>query len=163
MWGIYLNNRLTPIATFTNVLEVHFDKNTEVTSYPLEQGSFTNVNKVNMPNKAMLKISKSGATEDIQNFIKVIDKFKDSLTLVDVVTPYEVIRSLNIISFTYSHTATEGASMLIADLELHEIRKVEARYTTYAANDPNYAAITDRGLVQPRKSTLLKISENLNG
>jgi hypothetical protein len=142
---------------------VEFLKETAVSDFPVERGSFASYNKVEAPATPTVKLALQGTESQRKSFLDAIDKACKSTDLYSVVTPEVTYKDYSIERYDYSRRAQHGATLLIVSLNLKEVRQVSAQFTTtQKINDPKNAGATpqaDTGKVQPKvpdSSTLRK-------
>jgi hypothetical protein len=143
--------------------KVEFLKETAVSDFPVERGSFASYNKVEAPATPSVKIFLQGTEAQRTSFLKAIDKACKSTGLYSVVTPEMTYKGYSIERYDYSRTAQHGATLLAVTLSLKEVRQVSAKLTkTTKVEEPKSASATtktDTGKVQPKapeSSTLRK-------
>ena len=181
-WGIYdssgnqlgvnvQNNGAVGVLSESAVLSTYtfdFEKEMRVSDYALEAGSFASFNKVELPANPVVALALDGSEDDRSAFLNAVDVACKSTGLYSVVTPEVTYANYSIDRYTYSRKATKGATLLIVEISLKEIRQVSAGFTTSTPiNQPQNAGATppvDSGLVQPQTpdtSTLKAIMNKL--
>lgn len=134
---------------------VEYSKETRVSDFPLEQGSFAAYNKVELPAEPVVTFAMSGSENDRTQFLNAIDLACLSTDLYSVVTPEKVYINYSIERYSYERKSGRGATLLIVQIGLKEIRQVSAQYaqiTPSPINTPKNANATpqsDSGKVQP--------------
>jgi hypothetical protein len=149
---------------------VDYSKETRVSDFPLERGSFASYNKVEMPASPTVTLCLSGSEKNRRTFLEAIDKACKSTDLYSVVTPEVTYVNYSVERYNYSRRSNRGATLLVVDITLREIREVSAQYTQSnkgQVDKPKEAGATpqaDNGKVQaktPQKSTLKSLAEKL--
>lgn len=152
----------------TNAVE--FSKETKVSDFPVEEGSFASYNKVEMAAAPTVTLCLTGSEANRRTFLEAIDKACKSTDLFSVVTPEITYINYAVEHYNYSRRNSKGATLLMVEIALKEIRQVSARFSKKAQVDaPKDAGATpqaDNGKVQaqpPQPSTLKSIANKLPG
>ena len=149
---------------------VDYSKETRVSDFPLERGSFASYNKVEQPANPSVTLCLTGSEKNRRTFLEAIDKAAKSTDLYSVVTPEVTYVNYSVERYSYSRRSSKGATLLIVDISLREIRQVSAQYTQSnkgQVDQPKEASATpqaDNGKVQaktPEKSTLKSLADKL--
>ena len=151
---------------------VDYSKETRVSDFPLERGSFAAYNKVETPAAPQVVLCMQGSEKNRRTFLEAIDKAVKSTDLYSVVTPEVTYIDYSIERYNYSRRSSKGATLLIVEITLKEIRQVSAQYTQSnkgqvdAPKDAGATPQADNGKVQaqtPPPSTLKSIANKLPG
>ena len=151
---------------------VDYSKETRVSDFPLERGSFAAYNKVETPAAPQVVLCMQGSEKNRRTFLEAIDKACKSTDLYSVVTPEVTYINYTVERYNYARHNSKGATLLIVEITLKEIRQVSALYTTSnkgQVDKPKEAGATpqaDNGKVQaqtPKPSTLKSIANKLPG
>ena len=151
---------------------VDYSKETRVSDFPLEHGSFASYNKVETPAAPVVTLCLTGSENNRRTFLESIDTACKSTDLYSVVTPEKDYIGYTIERYNYARTASKGATLLIVEITLKEIREVSALYTMSnkgKVDKPKEAGATpqaDNGKVQaqtPKPSTLKSIANKFPG
>ena len=139
-WAL-INDKGTVAVLFDALLSLDVKNESKLLTSPVEEGGFASYNKVASPLDIIVEVaasaSRDGGTE-----------------LVSLVTPDTEYRFLNIESYSVKRTATEGATLLVAELHLLEVRQVKVQVSKAAIRSPKRATSAskvDTGQVQPHK------------
>lgn len=146
-----------------------FTRDVRISDYPIEQGKFASYNKALTPASPLVTLILNGQESDRTNFLEAIEDACQSTELFSVVTPEIVYTGYSIERYTYSRKAQRGATLLIVEVSLKEIRTVRATFTTASTpiNAPQNAAATpaeSNGITQPAtpdNSTLLNLMNQI--
>jgi hypothetical protein len=147
-----------------------YTKETRVSSFPLERGGFANYNKVEIPGSPVVTLILDGNEDDRTRFLEAVDAACISTDLFSVVTPEITYANYTITRYNYSRRAQKGATLLMVDIVLEEIRTVSASFTalsTASITNPQNAAATpqtNNGITQPSTpdtSTLRSLATKL--
>lgn len=143
--------QLVPVVTVDSVLDFDFRSDFDIPDYPVQDGSFTNVNKVNLPNELSVRLIRNGSERDRSTFLDQVDAICKSLELFQIITPERTYLNVNPYRFEVSRRGGSGAySITEADLYFREIRTVTAQYTntsttTQNAQNPSAQSVQNRG------------------
>lgn len=179
-WGIFDSKgkalgdpaKFTGLGSTLSTGGVEYSKETRVSDFPLERGSFASYNKVEMPANPTVTLCLTGSEKNRRTFLEAIDKASKSTDLYSVVTPEVTYVNYSVERYNYSRRSSKGATLLIVDITLREIRQVSAQYTQSnkgQVDQPKEAGATpqaDNGKVQPQTpqpSTLKSIANKLPG
>lgn len=151
-WGIF-NEFGIPILLADNVTSVEFQNTANVANAPLEKGTFTSYNKVQDPYTATVQMTKgSGGNLERGAFIAQLEALSRSTLLFNVLTPEYVHRNAAITGFGYRRLPNEGNRIIIANIELKEVREVRVQYEQEEVANPEDADTTDAGEVETEPS-----------
>jgi hypothetical protein len=148
---------------------VQYVKETKISDFPLEKGSFADYNKVEMAASPVVTLCFSGNVQERKAFLNAIDAACKSTNLYSLVTPEVTYIEHAIERYDYERRNGNGAYLLIVSIGLKEIRQVSAKYVTTAVKstkDATATPSTDAGKVQaktPDVSTLKSIADKLPG
>ena len=159
------------IGSTQSTASVEFSKEMRVSDFPIEQGGFASYNKVEMPATPTVTLCMGGSESSRSAFLAELDEACKSTDLYSVVTPEVTYINYSIDRYIYSRRSERGATLLIVELSLKEIRQVSAEYATAdikadTAKSPDSASAIDNGKVQsqaPKQSTLKKFAGRLGG
>ena len=149
---------------------VDYSKETKVSDFPIEQGSFASYNKVETSASPIVTLCLTGGEKNRRTFLEAIDKACKSTDLYSVVTPEVTYIDYSVERYNYSRRASKGATLLIVEITLKEIRQVSSQYTQSnkgqvdAPKDAGATPTADNGKVQaqtPDTSTLKAIANKL--
>jgi hypothetical protein len=154
----------------TNAVE--YSKETRVSDFPLERGSFASYNKVESAAAPTVTLCLTGSEKNRRTFLEAIDTACKSTDLYSVVTPEVTYINYSVERYNYQRRSNKGATLLIVEITLKEIRQVSAQYTQSnkgqvdAPKDAGATPQADNGKVQaqtPQPSTLKSIANKLPG
>lgn len=120
-WGIFLNG--APVVIADTVTSFGYKQAWAIADYPVERGGFESYDKVNTPFQIQIQFVSGGSEEKRQALLDSIAAIGDQLTLYDVLTPEAVYIGVNVESYDYRRTATNGLGLMIVDVGLLEIRE----------------------------------------
>lgn len=139
-----------------STVAVDYLKESRVSDFPIEKGGFASYNKVEMPAAPIVTLCFSGSETEAGAFLTAIDAACKSTDLFSVVTPEAKYIDHAIERYNYQRRHDKGASILVVEIMLKEVRTVSAQYTKAPdkkqINDPKSAGAApavDAGKVQP--------------
>lgn len=156
-WGIY-NGENNPIAISDTVMSVDFKQGWHISDYPIERGDFVSYNKVQTPFNAKVTLVKGGTNAERAQFLSAVENAAASLDMVSIVTPEVTYLDSNIESYNYRRSALNGATLLIVEISLIEIRQIASQNFVVTV-DPSGADSTDDGPVQTTTPTQAQTEE----
>ena len=151
---------------------VDYSKETRVSDFPIEGGAFASYNKVETAASPQVVLCMQGSEKNRRTFLEAIDKACKSTDLYSVVTPEVTYINYTVERYNYARHNSKGATLLIVEITLKEVRQVSALYTQSnkgQVDQPKEASATpqaDNGKVQPQTpqpSTLKSIANKLPG
>ena len=165
-WGIF-NEYGIPILLADNVTSVEYNNSSDVVNAPLEKGTFATYNKVQNPYTATVQMTKGGGNATMRGlFIGQLETLAKSTLLFNVLTPEYVHRNAAIVGFGYKRLPSEGNRIIVATIELKEVREVVVKYDREEVANPEDSATVDGGEVQAEpasESILSKIKTEVTG
>lgn len=147
-------------VTFTSFLDIDISNEGTALSYPIEEGSFANYNKVQTPLNIRATLGFQGTPSEIGDVLSKLDEYQQATKKISVVTPTDFYRSMTLESYNHAHARDNAANFLVAELYLVEVREVKTRVTTTVITRPKNPTSSDKtgtGKKQPRTSVLYKI------
>lgn len=165
-WGIF-NEYGVPVLLADNVTSVEYNNSSDVVNAPLEKGTFATYNKVQNPYTATVQMTKGGGNATMRGlFIGQLEALAKSTLLFNVLTPEYVHRSAAIVGFGYKRLPSEGNRIIVATIELKEVREVVVKYDREEVANPEDSATVDGGEVQAEpasESMLYTIGNKIRG
>jgi hypothetical protein len=147
-----------------------FTKEMRVSDFPVEGGSFASYNKVEMPANPVVTLALAGTEGDRTTFLNAIDTVCKSTQLCTVITPEAVYDNYTVDRYRYQRRAVRGATLLMVEVSLKEVRDVVAAFTTVTVTpivnpqDPGATSQVSNGPTQPiapPTSTLKSLANKL--
>lgn len=123
------------IASFDSFIECSAVKDSQIVSQAIERGSFRSVNKIVKPMIVKVKLAKGGFYKGIETCLDALKEIQESTKLCRIVTPFGIAKNLNIGKLTYSYKRETGAHLLIAELDLFEIKEEQIEVKTKSPVD----------------------------
>jgi hypothetical protein len=173
-WGLFTTAG-APAIVGDSVISVDYRRESKISDYPVEKGGFDSYNKVQLPADVRITFASSGVgsifssltsggaigaalsgVDDAQAnrtaFLASVEAAANSLTLFNAVTPEATYSGYNIIHYDYRRTAKNGATLILVEIWLEEVR-VSATGTFTATKAANGASPQSGGTVQPTAPT----------
>lgn len=132
-WGVYLPTGKAAI-TPDSFIDLDYVNSSRISSYPVEEGSFSSYNKVQNPRDLRVTLAKAGTQADMSDFANALESMEASLDLYTVVTPNRSYTKMNVERCDYRRELRHGAGIIIASLHFVEIRQASAAYSSAASN-----------------------------
>lgn len=143
-------------------IDFEYRKDQKIPTYPMQDGAFQSYNKVALPFDIRLTVTCSGNGKMKKGpFLEAVNNLLNGLDLVDIVTPDATYKSCNLIHVDYRRDATNGATIIIAQLWFQWVRIVSKSTTNTAA--PSGTPSTPLGQVSPVSSIGGAIKVPTNG
>lgn len=145
-WGIFDQNG-QPVVVGDSVVAVDFRNEYRISDYPTEDGGFASYNKVASPYNVKLVFTQGGTDSDRANFLRTVASIVASTALFNAVTPEITYTNANATHYDYRRTARNGATLLMVDVWLEEVRLTAAPIFSNT-QAPSGAAVVNDGNVQ---------------
>lgn len=151
-WGIFESGSETAKVKFDSIVEMGINGSSEVSSYPIESGSFTSYNKVRNPTSMMIRVTKEG---DAADRVYITDWMEANVAITsqfDIVMPETRYNGYTLVEYRVIRSASSGVGMIIADLMVQQVREAVAIYSNSKIADPNNVPPTPTARVQTGES-----------
>ena len=135
-WGIYKRGTSQPAFEVTSVVELDVAGESQVSDYPIENGTFTTYNKVVQPNLFSLRITRDGSTDKRSAFLTWLKNNAGNFELYDVLCPEGAYKNVTLKSYRVTRNSSSGAAMIVADCLFQEVRQIPAAYTNTSVPKP---------------------------
>lgn len=145
-WGLYDQDG-QPVVQFDTFLGIRFRDGSRISSFPVEQGTFSSFNKVDTPYDAALRFAHSGDMASRAALLDKLKELKSSVALFSVVTPEKSYPFANVVAYAYERSPRTGPSQLIVELYVEEVRQT-AVADFGATAEPDGANEQSNGQVQ---------------
>ena len=125
-WGIF--SKSTDKKSFTeieSVISIEYRNASQSSNYPQEKGSFVSYNKVATPYNIRIKVTRGGSENQRTKFINDMEAAKNSTNLYTIVLPEVRYSNGNIEEFSYRREMSNGANIIIAELDIVEVRELQ--------------------------------------
>jgi hypothetical protein len=134
-WTLLDEGGGTAVA-FTSFVDIDYRNEGQALSYPIEEGSFANYNKVDTPLDIRVTLSTQGTDSDFEYILAKLDEYKREAVKLSVSTPSALYESMTLETYSYKRGRDAGAGMLTVELSLIEVREVETQVTTTVITKP---------------------------
>lgn len=121
-WGL-LDEKGASVVSFTSFIDISVRNEGQALSYPVEEGSFTNYNKVESPLDISVTLATQGSESDFEFILVKLDEYKREAVTLSVITPALLYRNMTLKSYSYERKQENNAGMLSVQLDLVEVRK----------------------------------------
>ena len=141
-WLILKSDGTTVALSPDSFLGIEFKNESNVSNFPIEQGSLNTYNKVKTPFNAIIKVSKgssitsvgtSSTSKSRSDFIQALEAMNDDLNTYIIKTPEKTYKDVNLMGHDYRRDADSGAGIII--VYLHFVQIMNAQILTKTPND----------------------------
>lgn len=149
-WGLFdEDGELALKAESFNAVDIR--KEYRLATHPIEDGQFQTYNKVEQPLEAKITYTHGGSVESRNEFIETVRNIVDGLELYTLVTPEFSCENVNATHFDFSKKTRSGATLMIVDVWVEEVRLTESSQYAEAdkAQDAPAQPVHDNGTVAP--------------
>lgn len=138
VWGIFsaTDNSAIYVPSEGGTLSTYsfdYSRQTTVSTFPVEAGSFASYDKVWSPANPVVTLAFSGSESEKIALLRNLEAACLYPVLWNVKTPDAEYDNYTIERYTYRRMATKGATLLLINVSLKEIKQVTASYTSVAA------------------------------
>ena len=135
-WGVFLPGTADPAIAVSSVSELDVSADARASDYPIQTGSFTNYNKVRLPNAVLVRLTRDGLEAGRSEFLDWLDFNATETTLFDIVCPETRWPSMTLVSFRIGRSARAGATMITADCVFQQVRELPVQYSSSNIESP---------------------------
>lgn len=166
--GALLSQIIPGVPTVLSTYDFEYRRETKISDYIIEQGSFATYNKVILPANPVVTLILQGSLGDGTFLLNALENAAASTNLYSVVTPEFVYTNYSVERFTYARKSGRGATLFIVEVSLKEIRQTMAAFSTSPIVAPQNASSTPQvsnGVTQPATpaaSTALTLSNGIS-
>lgn len=153
-WGVYKNDGVTAVITPDAVLSVDYDKEFQIPTYPMEDGTFQSYNKVARPREMCVRMAKGGSKVDRERFLNTCASILDERALYSVVQPERFYPNMNFVRMNYTR---KDPQLLVVELFAEEVRLTAAVAFSDTKN-PNDADAANQGTVQTQEPSPAQVA-----
>lgn len=154
VWGIFDSNRKS-VVDADSFLAFENANETTVSDFPVQAGGFASYNKVRLPARNSVRISKGGSLADRAALLTQLDVLLATTDVFTILTPEKSYPSVNLERFTVMRKDKDSAYFLTdVDLYFREIQVTEVVFTNTASSTANAQAPSaqpevNQGVLQP--------------
>ncbi len=146
-WYIASSGGGSSIVEYSSFIGYQYKNESTIPTKPVEQGAFISANKWANPYEVEVEIAKHGTATEIQQFLEELERWRESVDLVDIVTPSRVFLRANIYRISYTWSMDEfGPRLVIPKISIREVRTAQTSMTSGAlfANPMNAGNATTK-------------------
>lgn len=141
------------IGPTLSTVSFDYGKEMRISDFPIEKGQFASYNKVEIPSNPTVVLGFTGSEQERGTFLAAISKATRSTEILTIVTPEVHYVNQTIESYSFRRSAEHGATLLIVEVRLKQVRQVSSAYTKSggqagAAKSNNASAPVKSGVVQ---------------
>lgn len=141
LWAL-LNSAGDPLCDYEGILSVSVTESSQVLSEPLENGKFASYNKVQAPNIVSVQLAIGSDPARQVTAMEVLADFKAGTETASLYTPAKRYENLALTEIGQSRSQSDGATLLIVDLQFQEVRSALVA-TTEVQWSPKSASSAD--------------------
>ena len=119
----------TTVFSDAKVIDIGVEDNGTVVEAPIEEGSFFSYNKTGEPIRVNCTLAFQGTAQYLQSTLATIKKYKTSMDLFSVITPFAEYEKMALQSYSYTRDVTNGEGVLYVKIECVEIKEVSVAYS----------------------------------
>jgi hypothetical protein len=166
--GALLSQVIPGVPTVLSTYDFEYRRETRISDYIIELGSFASYNKVMLPANPVVTLILEGSQGDGTYLLNALESACASTDLYSVTTPEYVYVNYSIERFTYARKSSRGVTLFIVEVSLKEIRQTTAAFSTSQIQAPQDAAATPQvsnGVTQPAApsaSTALQLKNGIS-
>jgi hypothetical protein len=147
VWGIFSVTDNSPLykpsgSETLSVYSFDFSRQTAVATFPVENGSFVSYDKVWSPATPGVTLAFDGDQSEKKRLLSILDAACLNTVLWNVYTPDAEYENYTIQQYSYRRMATKGATMLLIDVFLEEVKEVSLSYANANPALPSPPAIS---------------------
>lgn len=117
----YAIPEMIEIADFDTFVSFNGNHSSQIVKNAVEKGEFRSVNKIIEPDKVVVELAKGGYRTGIEETLNSLKEYQNNTRACVVITPFGVIKNLNLIGLDYNFTIDNGSNLLVAKLTFQEI------------------------------------------
>jgi hypothetical protein len=136
-----------------SVVEFETNADSNVNSHPIELGGFQAFNRVQEPISIRMLLSCQGKQMSRETFITTLKSLREGTQIVTISTPDTTYPNMTLKGFAYKKTAEHGAVTIWADTQWTEERSTNVTVSAPPTSQPQGAATTSLGSLQPGTPT----------
>lgn len=127
-WGVFLLGTAFPAVTVTSVSAIGARKESAVSDYRIESGSFTTYNKVETPRAVPIRITREGNVTERGALLAWAEANVIATSLFDLVMPEARYPNMTLQSYSIERNAASGAGLVVLDCVFQQVRELPAQY-----------------------------------
>jgi hypothetical protein len=136
VWGIF-DQKGNAVIQPSSYLGFSNDNSWRIASFPLQDGEFSNFNKVVNPPTVSLKIAQGGSLQDRKNLLNKLQQVAGNLQKYNIIVPEGTYLKYNIERYAIRRMGATGAYYFV-DLEVY-LQNIQETTSQYSSTDANTA------------------------
>lgn len=147
-----------PILFPDSAVEIDIEADSTINSHPVELGGFSGFNRVQEPVRIRLLLACQGKGQTRAGFLSTLQSLREGTQTVTVSTPDAVYPNMTLKGYGYKKTAEHGAVTIWADTQWVEERSTNVVVSAPPTSQPQGAAVSSLGSLQPIEVTAQKLA-----
>lgn len=143
----------SPAISPDSVLEFEVNAGSTINSHPIELGGFQAFNRVQEPISIRMLLACQGKQMPRQTFLTTLKSLREGTQIVTISSPDGTFPNMTLKDFGYKKTSDRGAVTIWADTQWAEERSTNVVVSAPPTAQPQGAATTSLGSLQPIKVT----------
>lgn len=140
---------------FLGIMDQSVQNNSDVASYPMEKGGFSDFNKVQTPAELTFTLAFGDDPDKQRVAISMLERMQNSTELLTFVTPEKTWDNLTITGLTYRKISNDGVTVALnVEVSFREVRFVSvetSKITIKSAKDPGSVSTVDTGMANTKE------------
>lgn len=138
-WTI-LSESGSRLIDFTSYISDDWRHDGKVLTSPIEEGGLASYNKINQPLAGYVTLALQGTTDETQRALTTLEKLRKEVTKFSIVTPDYEYKNMTLESYSRTRQSTDGASLLVVELYVVEVRESKAAFSNKQASSKAISA-----------------------
>lgn len=136
-----------------SVIEFEVTSDSTINSHPVEKGGFQAFNRVQAPTSIRMLMACQGKQMPRATFLSTLESLKEGTQTVTISSPDTTYPNMTLKGFGYKKTSDRGAVTIWADTQWEEERSTNVTVSAPPTAQPQGAANTSLGSLQPSTPT----------
>jgi hypothetical protein len=141
-----------------SVLEFEVTADSDLNTHPVEEGGFQAFNRVQAPRSIRMLMACQGRNMPRGTFLSTLEDLREGTEVVTISSPDDSYPNMVLKSFGYKKTSERGAVTIYADTMWVEERSTNVSVSAPPTAQPQGAATTNLGALQPITVTAQKMA-----
>jgi hypothetical protein len=146
VWGIF-DQAGNAVIKPSSYLGFSNDNSWRIASFPLQDGEYSNFNKVVNPPTIALKIAQGGSLQDRKNLLNKLQQIAGNLQKYTIIVPEGTYLNYNIERYAIRRMGATGAYYFV-DLEVY-LQNIQETTSQYSSTDANTANAINPAALPP--------------
>lgn len=129
-WGVFKVGTTDVAIEVSSIAEQDISAESRASDYIIQSGSFTNYNKVQMPNIATIRMTKDGNESSRLQLLYWLDQNIAQTSLFDILSPEFRYSNMTLVGYRMSRSAKSGAAIIIADCLFQQVREKQVTFSS---------------------------------